>query len=235
MTLGFQFLEANQSQKEITINEAFYRSQALLQGGVLSNTQQTPPVSPSVGDSYIVPTGSTGVWATRIGNIAYYTPGGWRYIIPTLGIQMRVAGNDGVHLVYDGTGWISNAYFARGSFGLWQPAHSKGKITLSSSTTNVANLIPDRALVLCLTLRVTQAITGATAFGIGYTGSTIAFGSGIGVALNTTNIGLLGNPQGFFENTNVVVTAQGGNFTGGQISYVLYYHMFAPPDVVETL
>lgn len=49
---------------------------------ILSMSIATPPSSPSVGDTYLVPTGATGAWAGQSGKIAEYTTAGWGVITP---------------------------------------------------------------------------------------------------------------------------------------------------------
>lgn len=50
---------------------------------VLSAVIATPPTTPSIGDSYIVPTGANGVWSSEVNNIATFTQSGWVYYTPS--------------------------------------------------------------------------------------------------------------------------------------------------------
>ncbi|KAB2788128.1 DUF2793 domain-containing protein [Brucella anthropi] len=52
---------------------------------VLSNSVTTPPLSPALGDTYLVPSGATGSWAGQSGKIAEYTAAGWGIITPPNG------------------------------------------------------------------------------------------------------------------------------------------------------
>ena len=99
---------------------------------------------------------------------------------------------------------------------------------LSGASVNAATQIPAGAVVLACSERVTTAITGATSFSVGYTGSTSAFGSSLGVNVGTTNEGLIG-PDPFYSATDIVLTAAGGNFSGGAVRLSLMYLTFSPP------
>ncbi len=49
---------------------------------VISMTLSSAPGAPSAGDTYLVPTGATGVWATHVGAIAQWTGSAWSYLVP---------------------------------------------------------------------------------------------------------------------------------------------------------
>ncbi|MCD4511539.1 phage tail protein [Brucella pseudogrignonensis] len=49
---------------------------------ILSMTVTTPPVTPTVGDMYVVPVGATGAWTGQSGKIAEFTAAGWGIISP---------------------------------------------------------------------------------------------------------------------------------------------------------
>lgn len=52
---------------------------------VLSMAVDTPPVTPSEGDRYIIPAGATGAWSTHVGDIAEWTGAAWDYQAPSDG------------------------------------------------------------------------------------------------------------------------------------------------------
>lgn len=101
--LSITHIEQNQSQKEVTINEAINRIDAILNVGAIDQDLATPPVSPSEGDLYIVASSPTGDWSGQDGNIAYYNAG-WKFIIPKEGITIWVNDED-LHYTYDGSNW----------------------------------------------------------------------------------------------------------------------------------
>lgn len=83
--MGIPTLEANQSQKHVTVNAGLAKLDAIVQLSVLSRTIDTPPGSPADGSAYIVAAGSTGAWVGQDGAVAVYDGGGWTFIIPTAG------------------------------------------------------------------------------------------------------------------------------------------------------
>ena len=99
---------------------------------------------------------------------------------------------------------------------------------LSGATASATNAIPAGALVVACGVRVTTAITGATSFSLGYSGSTSAFGSGLSIAAGSTNEGMIG-PNPFYSATNVIVTAVGGAFTAGAVRLSVMYLSMTPP------
>ncbi len=68
---------------------------------VISMTLSSAPGSPSVGDTYLIPTGATGIWATHVGAIAQWGGSSWSYLTPPDGhgislpdgrVFLRIAG-----------------------------------------------------------------------------------------------------------------------------------------------
>jgi hypothetical protein len=96
---------------------------------------------------------------------------------------------------------------------------------LSGTTVTTSLIIPDRSIVFGVHARVTTPITGATSFSVGITGETGLFGSSIGIADDSTNIGII-NPRAFFADTPVILTRAGSNFSGGVVELVLHYMTF---------
>lgn len=79
-------LFAGQAQKEITHNEALVLIDALLHARVESADLASPPGTPLVGQCWIVADGATGDWAGKMGAIALWTEGGWRFVPPSAGL-----------------------------------------------------------------------------------------------------------------------------------------------------
>lgn len=77
--LGINLLAQGQATPDVTVNEAIILLQALLYG-VKSLGDNTPPGSPTEGDSYVVGTSPTGAWAGKINKIAVYYGGSWRFV-----------------------------------------------------------------------------------------------------------------------------------------------------------
>lgn len=101
--LGINLLYSSQSQKEVTVNEALARIDAILNTGVIDKDLATPPGSPSAGDVYIVAASPTGSWAGKAGHIAYFDQI-WRFITPREGLTLWV-NDENLHYAYNGTSW----------------------------------------------------------------------------------------------------------------------------------
>lgn len=101
--LALTLVEQSQSQKEVTVNEAFKRIDALLNTGVIDKDLSAPPGSPANGDLYIVGSSATGEWAGKEKQIAYYDQT-WKFIQPRAGITLWVADEDALYR-YNGTNW----------------------------------------------------------------------------------------------------------------------------------
>jgi len=222
--VGLGLIAANQNQKEVTINLSLYQMDALLRFGAKDKDLTAPPVSPADGDVYIVGGSATGDWATHDDEIAYYY-GGWKFITPISGFRLWLDDEEVIYIYLSGA-WspFNGTVSSNGSY-TQEKLKSVTLSAMSGANVTESNFIPDRALVKALTINVSTLITGATSFTAGYTGSLSAFGT-IGVSLGTTNIGLLGNPQGFFADTDLILTAVGGNFTAGEVEAVLHYEEF---------
>lgn len=74
---GLPLLASQQSQPEITHNEAVTLLAALHNG--VSGVSNTPAGSPAEGDAWIVGSAPSGAWAGRANAIATYSGGGWRF------------------------------------------------------------------------------------------------------------------------------------------------------------
>lgn len=101
--LGMVRLVENQEHAEVSVNEALQLLDALCQPHVLNMSTTTPPGSPADGDKYIIPSGASGVWASRAGQIAVWFSG-WRYVTPKEGWHMWVE-NLNYAVWFDGTYW----------------------------------------------------------------------------------------------------------------------------------
>ncbi|MGB1539936.1 MAG: DUF2793 domain-containing protein, partial [Rickettsiales bacterium] len=103
--LGLTLVEQSQAQKEVTVNMAFMRMDALLNSGVIDKDLSTPPGSPSAGDVYIVASSATDDWEGQENAIAYFDQI-WRFIVPNEGLTVWVQDED-VHYTFDGSDWVA--------------------------------------------------------------------------------------------------------------------------------
>jgi hypothetical protein len=108
------------------------------------------------------------------------------------------------------------------------PAPLEEEITVDGATTDTTIEIPDRAIVFAVTTRTTEAITGATSYDCGIVGETDKFGATLGIALDSTNSGVIA-PTAYYAATAVRLTANGGNFSGGKVRVAIHYMLCTAP------
>ncbi len=102
--LGITLVEQAQAQKEVTVNTALVRIDAILNSGAKSRAVATPPGSPVAGDLYIVAASPTGDWTGKAGNIAYFDAI-WKFITPAEGLTLWVNDEDLLYS-YNGAAWV---------------------------------------------------------------------------------------------------------------------------------
>lgn len=103
--LDLTFIDAAQSQKHITMNEALIDLDTMVQATALDKDLAAPPGSPSEGDTYIVAVGGTGAWAGKDNNLTTYYNGGWRFYVPKVGRSTFVV-DEGLQYLFL-TSWIA--------------------------------------------------------------------------------------------------------------------------------
>ncbi|WP_159728407.1 DUF2793 domain-containing protein [Methylosinus sp. Ce-a6] len=135
--LALALIDANQSQKHVTHNEALRALDAIVQLAVIDDALATPPGSPADGDRYIVAASPSGAWAGQAGKIAAYQNGAWAFYTPKNGWRAWVASRS-VAVVYSGSTWQSEPSLAgfrnrlrNASFAINQRAVS-GTVTLAA-------------------------------------------------------------------------------------------------------
>ena len=102
--LALPYIDAAQSQKHVTHNEALVALDALVHLSVKSRTTIAPPGSPSEGDRYLVPSGATGIFAGHTNAIATFDDGGWAWLVPKAGWRAYVE-SEALFLIFDGAAW----------------------------------------------------------------------------------------------------------------------------------
>jgi Protein of unknown function (DUF2793) len=104
---GLPNLFVGQAQKEVTHNEALARIDALLHP-VVEDQIAAPPPSLGVesdGLCWLIADMATGLWSGRDGQIARWSGGSWRYLIPVEGmIVWHALGNK--RLFYIAGDWV---------------------------------------------------------------------------------------------------------------------------------
>jgi hypothetical protein len=227
--LGLPYLAASQAQKHVTVNEALRLLDAVTQLSVKSRGLNAAPVSPAEGDRYIVGAAPTGAWAGRALDIAFFEGGAWSFLDPREGFLAWSDADDSV-FVYTGGAWLrfGDVLALTASGGMCGIGAFEQEVTVAGAFTDTTAFFPDRSIMLCVGVRTTLAVTGATSFNCGIAGDTSKFGGSLGVTLGSTNTGVIG-PTAVYANTPVRLTAVGANFTGGKVRVVGYYLKFTAP------
>jgi hypothetical protein len=109
-------------------------------------------------------------------------------------------------------------------------------ITCSGASSVSIKQIPNRAIVLAVSVYVVTAITGATSFNVdattsasGGSGTTSGqFGSSLGIVAGSNNSGVIG-PTAWYAASTIKLTAQGGSFTGGTVRVAIQYVLCGAP------
>ncbi|MDO9524396.1 MAG: DUF2793 domain-containing protein [Gemmobacter sp.] len=92
---------------------------------------------------------------------------------------------------------------------------------LSDSDTSSSIVIPAGTILLGVSTRTLTAITGATSFDCGIAGNPGKFGASLGIAPGSTHPGLIA-PEPVPADTAVLLTANGGPFTGGAVRIAIH-------------
>lgn len=225
---GIALIDAAQAQKHVTVNEALLRLDALAAGQVTS-VGATTPAAGIEGEAHVVGQGAGGDWSGHDAEIAIWLNGGWSFVTARAGWQMRDATTGAQHM-FDGTSWVAGgvAVSPAGAATLAHVAeitHTVG----SGGTSDTAAIIPDKAVVLGVTVRVTGAIAGASAWSLGVAGAPDRYGSGYGTGAGSYAHGVTGQPLAYYGGTAVRLTAEGGSFSGGEVIVAVHYLAITPP------
>ncbi|MEA1942002.1 MAG: DUF2793 domain-containing protein [Pseudomonadota bacterium] len=222
-----------QAQKHITVNEALLRLDALTQACVESRSVSVQPAEPGEGDVWILPDGASGAdWSgMEAGTLAIWRDGFWTAISPAGGWQVYVR-DEARSVVFDNSrqSWLSAGAVTTLTAGESGAATDAVLVEetlsgLSGASVTSSVTIPARAIVIGVSVTTLAAVTGATSFDCGIAGETSKFGGSLGISPGASNIGVIG-PTAFYSDTPVVLTANGGNFTGGSVAIAI--HAWAP-------
>jgi hypothetical protein len=230
--IGLPYLDAAQAQKHVTVNEALARLDMVVAGRAETMTLTVPPASPFEGEVHIVPGGASDVWAGHDGEVAAYLNGGWEFLVPWAGWRLWVA-SEGGEALFDGSDWrlALQPTGPGGAFTLLRQAEIDHAVT-AGATSQTTAFIPDKAIVLGVTARVIEEIGGVTSWSLGVSGSPDRYGSGIGPGVNSYAHGVTGSPLAYYGASALLLTAEGGSFTGGRVRLAIHYFDLSPPRPV---
>lgn len=222
-----------QAQKHVTVNEGLSILDAVTQLRIASDSLMEPPILVTDGIAYLVPQGASGDWQTHAGDIAIGVNGGWRYTTPRAGWQ-AFNEDTGVTILFDGTEW-RNCAMAVSQSGAATEVHIVDldhTLDAGSSSDTVA-IIPQRAQVIGVSGRITEAFTGTfQTWSLGVADDPLRYGNGLGGDLNTFVSGLSGSPVTYYSDTSLRLTASGGDFASGVLRLAVHYMALSPPRPV---
>ena len=121
------YLQPGQAQKELFHNEALTAIDALLHPVAQTIGDNTPPATPAIGQCWIIGAAPTGAWSGRPQEIAYWSEGGWRFIMPAPGMLVWLAA-DGVWAREDAGGWMVGAAIPNASGGATVDSEARAAI-----------------------------------------------------------------------------------------------------------
>ena len=232
--LALPYILPGQAQKHVTHNEALRLLDAMVQLSVIDRTRTAPPASPTEGDRHLVAAGATGTWEGWDDSIAFRIDGAWMRLIPRPGWQTWVEA-EGVPLIRTASAWLaldaamglvtrsSSVIVARGAHDstVGMAVFEDTLSGLSGADTSSSIVIPAGSVLLGVSTRTLTAITGATSFDCGIAGNPDKFGAALGIAPGSIHPGLIA-PEPVPADTAVLLTANGGPFTGGAVRIAIH-------------
>lgn len=231
--LGLPLLKAAQAHKHVTVNEALVRLDALVNAAVLTFGRAEPPIEPVEGETHVVGEG-TGEWSGASGALAFRVNGGWRFAQPTPGQRIWLRA-EGRALLFDGHGWTAvdgagdgaAAAGATTALRIVSVDHRVGPGETSVTTP----VIPDKSIVIGVTGRVIEGMTGPglTGWRLGVLGGVDRYGAGYGAAAGSFAHGVTGQPQAYYGDTALILTAEGGTFEAGLVRLCVHLLTLTPP------
>lgn len=229
--LGLPLLQPAQAQKHVTVNEALSVLDGIVQLRIASKTLAVPPAALD-GAVYAVPTGATGDWSGEDGRLALAQGGGWTFVTPQVGWKGWLV-DQGHEVTFDGSEWVgqavcSDVHGAALRFQSISFDHALG----SGGVSITGTVIPGGSMIHAVSARIVGEITGSlTSWRLGDGGQDSRYGDGMGLAVGSYAQGLLGAPMSIYSDTPLVVTANGGTFTGGVIRFAAHVLTLDLPKV----
>lgn len=99
-------IRAGQAQKELSHNEALALIDLLVHPAVAGFAVNAPPATVAAGDTWVVGTAPTGAWAGRANQLAGWTEGGWRFVMPIEGMMVWLLQST-VTARFSGGSWVA--------------------------------------------------------------------------------------------------------------------------------
>ncbi len=224
--LNMPEIEASQSQKHVTHNQALEILDAVVQLTVEDKDLSTPPASPVEGARYIVSSPATGAWAGWEDRIATFRNGSWQSFVPSEGWEAWVS-DEALKYRFTSSAWVqaSGSFITTNNVGFrYQQAQVIG-LSLSGASVNSGLALPSRTIAISCGSRITTTITGPTTFGYGVATNPTLFGEDYPRAAGIIQRGPAYAHYASVGAENIVVTPTGtaDPFTGGVVDLFLTY------------
>jgi hypothetical protein len=132
-------LFAGQAQKELTVNEANARIDALLHAEIAGAANE-PPAAPDEGETWLVEAG-VGAWADHAGALATYVGGSWLFAKPRAGLRVYDKSTQATRF-YSGVAWQMPASPAEPQGGTTVDVEARNAIAAMYGILATVGLIP---------------------------------------------------------------------------------------------
>ena len=139
--LQLPFIAPQQSQKQISFNEAMALLDQLVQPAVISANLSAPPGAPAEGATYIIASSPTGAWSGHATHFACWRDGAWAFRPPAAG-WLAFAIDTAILLCFKA--------------GAWVPFATTGGTSLASLGINVTADLTTRLAVAAAASRLTH-------------------------------------------------------------------------------
>ncbi len=222
--LSLPFIMAAQAQKHVTHNEAIKRLDILTQLSVKGRPQTTPPSLLEEGDVFIVAPNGGDLWSGRDNQIAFYENGAFQFIMPNEGWHAYLPDEKNI-LIFDGETW--NELLPPMEDNMQGVKSITLEVDLSTGGTSFQTglIFPSRAIILGVTSKTLETISGASSYNTGLHGETQKFGGFLSIHAGSENIGVIG-PQAIYSDREVIITANNpstNGFEDGRILLTSHY------------
>ena len=212
----------------MTVNEALRRLDGLVHLSVASRSLMVPPSAPENGSRYLIAENAQDEWATHEGQLAQFEDSEWYYATPQTGWRMWVADEKRL-LAFDGTQWVNVASDSDTQLSL---TRERGLYDFSQSLPSTPNLtIPSHSMFFGVIGLITESISGPTVWQLGTSDGLNRFGTDLPLASGWRINGPADPPSVYWQDTPLVLTPEGGDFTGGQLVLDIFYFSLPTPSL----
>jgi hypothetical protein len=212
--LGLPYILQAQAQKEVTHNQALNMLDVYV-NTVAEDIVDELPTTCTEGDIYI----------EKKGNLAQFSGGNWIIYQPTPWMEVWLKANKS-KMIYTGEDWVEFVIKANNVENIseaLQISEWQEDITLSGNQASSTKFLLDHSLVIAVNIWVVEPIVGVDNFSVGVKDDLARYGSNIGSAKDTTNVGMTNYPTTYYNNTQIIFTSNDGGFTGGVIRLSVQY------------